>query len=150
MYKKILVAFDGTKPGNAALDQGADLARLCKGELHVLAIVVTAGGLLLDPAVVSNDLLETERAYLVEALADAVRDLDKKGIDAKTCILDGDAAREIMAYAHKIKADLVVIGHSEKGLLARWFEGSVGTQFLDELPCSLLVATGGSHPSPRH
>ena len=63
MYKKILVAYDGTKPGNAALHQGAELARLCKAELHVLAIVVTAGGLLLDPAVVSNELLETCLLY---------------------------------------------------------------------------------------
>ena len=145
MYKKILVAYDGTKPGNAALHQGAELARLCKAELHVLAIVVTAGGLVLDPAVVSNELLETERTYLLEALAESVRDLAKKGIHPKTSIRDGEASREIMAYAHEIKADLAVIGHSHKGLLARWFEGSVGTQLLETMPCSVLIATDAAH-----
>lgn len=146
MFQKILVAFDGTNPGNAALHQGAELARLCKAELHVLAIVVTAGGLLLDPAVVSNELLGTEWRFLEEALADAVRELAIQDSKAMTCIRDGEPAREIVAYAQEIKADLAVIGHNHKGLLARWFEGSVGSNLLATLPCSLLVAAD----SPRH
>lgn len=150
MYHTILVAFDGTKAGDTALRQAADLAQLCKAELHVLGIVVTAGGLLLDPAVVSNNLLETERRYLLDALADVVRDLGKKGIDAKTCIRDGDAGREIIAYADEIKADLAVIGHSDKGLLSRWIEGSVGTRLLEAMPCNVLITTSGAHLTARH
>jgi nucleotide-binding universal stress UspA family protein len=150
MYHKILVAYDGTGPSDAALRQGAELARLCKAELHVLAIVVSAGGMLLDPAVVSIELLETERQYLQEALADSIRDLGRQGANVRACIRDGDAAAEIVAHAREIKADLVVVGHSDKGLLARWFEGSVGTQLLDTMPCSLLIAKDGSHPSLRN
>jgi len=140
MYHKILVAYDGTHPGDAALDQGADLARICTAELHVLAIVVTAGGMVLDPAIQSGELLEAERALLRGALDTAASDLAKSGITVTTCIRDGDAAQEILAYAHAIKADLVVIGHGHKGLLARWFEGSVAARLTEVMPCSVLIA----------
>lgn len=149
MYRTILVAYDGTGPGNAALRQGVELARLCKAELHLLGIVVTAGGLLLDPAVVSNDLLAAERHYLVDAMADCVAVLGRQGLAAQTCIRDGEPAREIIAYAHEINADLAVFGHSDKGLLARWFEGSVGAALMADMPCSLLVATDGPPSPPR-
>jgi nucleotide-binding universal stress UspA family protein len=141
MFKKIVVAYDGTGPNNAAVHRGGELARLCKADLHLLGIVVTAGGMLLDPAIVSVDLLETERQYLNQGLAEAVRDLALRGVHAKTCIRDGEPSREIIAYIHEIQADLVVVGRDDKGRLARWFEGSVGTQLFDTLPCSLLVAT---------
>jgi len=144
MYKTIVVACDGTGPGEAALHQGGELAKLCKADLHVLGIVVTAGGLLLDPAILPVDLLATERQILQTALADAVRDLGRRGIKASTSIRDGDPAREIVTYVKDIKADLAIVGHSERGPWARWFEGSVGASLLDTLPCSLLVAIDGA------
>lgn len=137
MYQTIVVAFDGTDAGQAALQHGADLARLGKAELHVLGVVVSSGGMLLDPAIVPFELLEAEREVLQTAMADAMRGL---GHHALTVTRDGEPTREIIAYAHEVKADLVVIGHGHKGLLARWFEGSVGTHLLDAMPCSVLVA----------
>jgi nucleotide-binding universal stress UspA family protein len=54
-------------------------------------------------------------------------------------VRSGDPAVEIAAYAHEIGASLVVLGHTGKGALARWFQGSVGAKLLDHLPCSLLI-----------
>ncbi|WP_353227846.1 universal stress protein [Novosphingobium sp.] len=140
MYQSIVVAYDGTGPSDAALRRGAELARVCGAQLHLLGIVISQGGLLLDPAVVPIELLQTERHYLLEALANSVRDLEQLGQTALTAVRDGDAAREIIGYVHENHCDLVVIGHGGGGILARWFEGSVGTRLLDQLPCSLLVA----------
>ncbi len=140
MYKTIVIAYDGTDAGQTVLRQGAELARLCKAELHLLGIVVSSGGLLLDPAIVPLELLETERSVLLTAMTDTVHDLHRRGITAVTAIRDGEVSREIEAYIHEVKADCVVVGHSHKGLMSRWFEGSVGTRLLDALPCSLLVA----------
>jgi nucleotide-binding universal stress UspA family protein len=142
VYHTIVVAYDGTETGEAALRQGAELARLSRAELHLLGIVVSSGGLLLDPAVVSLDLLEAERQVLQAAMDDSARALGRRGLTAVTSIRDGEPAREIIAYVQEVAADLVIIGHSHKGLLARWFEGSVGTHLLDAMPCSLLVAVG--------
>jgi nucleotide-binding universal stress UspA family protein len=147
MYRKIVVAYDGTGPGEAALYQGADLARQCQAELHLVGVIVSSGGLLLDPAIVPMDLIDAERQVLQAAMIDCVRDLGHRGVTALTAIRDGEPAREIIAYIQDIAADLVVVGHSHKGILARWFEGSVGTRLLDAMPCSVLVAIAGEQPA---
>jgi nucleotide-binding universal stress UspA family protein len=145
MYQTIIIAYDGTAVGDAALHEAARLARLCEARLHILAIVVTTGGLLLDPATVSIDLLESERQCLDQALDKAAQRLARQGLIATTCIRDGDPAVEIVAYAHEIKADLVVTGHNHKGMLARWFEGSVATRLADTMPCSMLIVIDTTH-----
>ena len=144
MYQTIVVAYDGTDAGQTALRHAADLARLGHGELHVLGVVVTSGGLLLDPASVPFELVEAEREVLQTAMADAMRVMGGDTVRALTAIRDGDPAREIIDYARAVNADLVVIGHAHKGLIARWFEGSVGTQLLEAMPCSVLVAMAGA------
>jgi len=92
MYQTIVIAFDGTEAGQAALEQGSALARLTKASLHILAIVVSSGGLLLDPSAVSQELLNTERQFLEAALEDCARALAKTGLHPITIIRDGDAA----------------------------------------------------------
>ncbi|KUR76904.1 universal stress protein [Novosphingobium sp. FSW06-99] len=140
MYQTIVVAFDGTDAGAIALRQGGDLARVCHAQLHVLGIVVSSGGLLLDPAIVPIDLLESERQILQATVTDAAHALGQRDHPVQTAIRDGEPAREIIAYAQAAKADLIVVGHSHKGLLARWIEGSVGAHLLGGMPCSVLVA----------
>jgi len=140
LYQKIVMAYIDTGPGDAVLCRGAELARLCRAELHLVGIVATEGGMPLDPASASHELLETERTHLQEALTESVGHLDSWGVAALTCIRDGDPAREITAFVREIGADLVVVGHSDRRFLAHWGENSEGTGLLEQLPCSLLVA----------
>lgn len=140
MYSKIVIAYDGTDAGKVALRHGLLLAEAGRTGVTILGIVVTSGGLLLDPAVVSRDLIDAEQGLLREALAAAVHDAARLGVKAATVLRDGDAAHEIAAFAHETGADLVVVGHGHKALMARWFERSVETQLLAAMPCSVLVA----------
>jgi len=140
VYHTILVAYDGTDGSCVALRQGAELAQACNAQLHVLAIVVTSGGLLLEPAAVPASLLLTERTVLLDAMTAAVGDLGEIGHSVLTCVRDGEASAEIIVYAHEIEADLVVLGHSEKSLFASWFESATGKHLLRHLPCSTLIA----------
>ena len=142
MYQKILLAYDGSSFSATALRQGADLARLCQAELHLLGIVVTTGSSLIVEAEGQIDVWGLERQDIERALESAAHDLGGKGVNAITSIRQGDPAIEIVTFAHEIKAELVVLGHSEKGVIIRWFDGSVGTELLNNLPCSLLIATG--------
>jgi nucleotide-binding universal stress UspA family protein len=83
-----------------------------------------------------------ERDALAGAMQSAVQDLSRQGLKANTSIREGIPAKEIAACAAELGADLVVVGHSDKGVLARWLEGSVGAGLLRDLPGNLLVATG--------
>jgi len=141
MYQRILVAYDGSSFSDVALRQGSALARLCKAELCLVGIVATSGYLALAEGTGGIDIWGMERKALEVALDSAARDLSGDGLNATTSIREGNPADEIAASAVEIKADLVVIGHSDKGVLARWFEGSVGAGMLRDLPCNLLIAT---------
>lgn len=140
LYRTILVAYDATAAGGVALRQGAELAQACKAQLHVLAVVVTSAGLLFEPAALPGNVLQAERKVLQEAMTAAVGDLGDMGRSVLTCVCDGEAAAEIIAYAEEIAADLVVIGHAEKSPIASWFAGATGKHLLDHLPCSVLIA----------
>ena len=39
MYRRIVLAYDGTRAGREALRQGTDLAILCKAQVCLLAVV---------------------------------------------------------------------------------------------------------------
>ncbi len=144
MYRKILLAYDGSTFSAAALRQGAELASLCKAELHLLSIVVTTGGMALAEAVGPEDVWGLEQKYLQRVVDSAVQELRSQGLAVIACVRYGDPAIAIAAYAHEVAADLVVLGHTSKGMLTRWFQSSVGAKLLDHLPCSLLVTTGKS------
>jgi len=142
MHKKILLAYNGSAHSAAALRQAGELAKLAGAELHILGIVVTTGGLVMAQAAGSLDVMEMERVRIEKALQEAAADLTAQGVQVVTCVRQGEPANEIIAHARKIHADLTVLGHNDKGLLARWFEGgSVGAKLLAHLPCSLLIAT---------
>ena len=148
VFKAILVACDGTFPGNAALHQGVELARLCHAAVHVLGIVETLGGMMMEPAAMPLDLLETGRTALHAALSDALSGHGAIGAGAIVAIRDGDARGEIITYAKEIGADLIVMGHGEKGFLARLLESSVSTGLLADMPCSLLFTAAHPHGHP--
>ena len=143
MYRTILLACDGSAFSATVLRQGADLANHCKADLHVLGVVVTTGGMAIAEAAGSVDVWGAERQDLQRVMNAAAQELARRGVAVSTEIREGDPAAEIAACAHEIHADLVVLGHTGKGMLARWFQGSVGASLLDRLPCSLLVAKDG-------
>jgi nucleotide-binding universal stress UspA family protein len=142
MYQKILVAYDGSSFSGAALRQAAALAQLCKAELHLVGIVATAGLAGMGEGVSGIDIWGMERDALAGAMQSAAQDLSHQGLKASTSIREGIPAKEIAAFAAELGADLVVVGHSDKGVLARWLEGSVGAGLLRDLPGNLLIATG--------
>ena len=143
MFRKILLAYDGSTFGAPALQQTADLAHACNAELHLLGVVLTTGYMALAEGINGAvDLWGMEHKSLESAMDAAVRDLGQRGVTIISSIQEGDPGAVIASYAHEIKADLVVIGHSGKGIIARWLEGSVGSKLLSDLPCSLLIIAG--------
>jgi len=141
MFQKILLAYNGSIYSTAALQQAADLARFSSAELHILGIVVTSGAMAFAQVDGTIDIMEVERIRIQQAVETAANELSGQGVNVAYSIRKGDPAEEIVSHAYKIKADLAVLGHTEKGVIARWFQGSIGAQLISHLPCSLLIVT---------
>lgn len=142
MFQKIVLAYDGSEETGIALHQAADLARLYDAELSLIGIVESIPSTALADPAPQHDLLTGQRSRIAQALLTEAEELESRGVKVATKVLEGNPVDEISAYAKRTGADLVVIGHADKGLLRRWFEGSTGAQLIRDLPCSLLIATG--------
>jgi hypothetical protein len=60
MYRTILLAYDGSRQGREALDQGARLARLCQARVCLLAVVAHKPGVALAEAAAYSDVPQRE------------------------------------------------------------------------------------------
>lgn len=142
MYKSILLAYDGTTYSEHVLQHGAELARVCQAKLYLLSIVVTTGNMAIAEAFGSTDVWGMEQAALEKTVDKAVATLREQGLDINSCVRSGEPDSEIIRYAHEVTADLVILGHTSKGMLSRWLQGSICARLLDHLPCNLLVVAG--------
>lgn len=123
MYKRILVATDGSDLSNKAVQHALNLADLCAAELVAIRVVphypetYFEGGI----ALARQDIDAIEKQWQEEAQAsvNAVRTQGQKlEVKVKALTIQADLVGEaIVAAAQQHKADLVVMAsHGRKGI----------------------------------
>jgi nucleotide-binding universal stress UspA family protein len=138
MYRKVLLAYDGSIEGRRALREGAKLAQLCGAEVFLLAVVEITSVASLEGGLAIP--IDEQIANYQAILAEGVERLKALGFSPTARLGMGAAGQEIAKVAEEIGANLVVVGHRPTGPLARWWFGSVGTYLVKHLRCSVLVA----------
>jgi len=138
MYKKVLLAYDGSIEGRRALREGAKLAQLCRAEVFLLAVVEITSVASLEGGLAIP--IDEQIANYQAILSEGVERLKALGFSPTARLGMGAAGQEIAKVAEEIGANLVVVGHRPTGPLARWWFGSVGTYLVKHLRCSVLVA----------
>ena len=153
MFRKILVAVDGSATSNKGYKVALDLAKSVGARLVVLHVIderavgigLSASGFV-APAYV-EDVIAALRDAGRKVLAEAQREAQAKGqaIDAHLVeSLGNGVAHTILAQAKKQKPDLIVLGtHGRRGL-ARVVVGSDAETVLREatVPVLLVRAKG--------
>jgi len=142
MYQRILLAYDGSEPGQKALLECRDLAQWSQAELYLIAVsppsvppIAMEGGFFDPTAEVPQD------QQYKNILDDGLRRLRESGHTVTGEVLVGDQVGEIVEYAKKVKADLIVVGHKHlEGWAARWWRGSSSSALIERAACSVLVA----------
>jgi nucleotide-binding universal stress UspA family protein len=138
MYRKILLAFDGSPDGREALVQAESVALACGATVHLLAIIDPTESMLITEAM--SFVPDNQRFVIQTVLDEGVKRLQRAGCTATSELKYGKPTEQIILSAREIDADLIVVGHRDQGTLARWLNGSVGESILHQPPCSLLVA----------
>jgi nucleotide-binding universal stress UspA family protein len=138
MFKKILLAYDGSEGANAALNAGINLAKLHQAELWAVAVEEK-----LPRFSGTIDEVQEEKQFADEQcgkLLEAARVRAKEaGIELKILIRPGHPAQTIVAVAQEGKFDLVLVGHT--GLSGVWaaFLGTTAEKVSRHAPCSVLI-----------
>ncbi len=137
MYKKILVANDGSPGASVALSAALSLAQRERAALHM----VTVEELPWFPA--SIDEVEQEKREANHRLApmlEAARaQAQAAGIEIETHLLPGHAVQAIVALANEQHFDLLVVGFMGHTQLYRQIIGSTTERLVRLAPCTVLV-----------
>ena len=150
MYKRILVAIDGSESGDRALKEALSLAGVHRAMLRLVHVVDMV------PPYFSGDTNFIDVVAVEEALAQSGRQILQKahalattaGIPAETALLktgvpERRIADVVVAEAKRWPADLIVVGtHGRRGL-SHLFLGSVAEGIVRISTVPVLLIRGG-------
>lgn len=143
MYKRILMAYNGTREGKTALLACTEIAAFERAETHLLAVASMPSSMFLTEGFLPEELIEEEKKRMQDVLSEGLAALKERGYSVAGHLAVGEPLEEICRVATELKCDLIVVGHKQKhSFAARWWRGSVGATLLDYAPCSVLVAMG--------
>lgn len=143
MYKRILLAYDGSESGQKALLDCQDIAQLSQSELFLIAVMPPTTAYVGFEAGVyqsSPEEIEQQTQKYDGILDDGLRRLADAGRAATGEVVVGESVDAITQFARKIGADLIVVGHKHlDGWAARWWRGSLSRSLIEYAHCSVLV-----------
>jgi nucleotide-binding universal stress UspA family protein len=139
VYRHVLLCYDGSREGRRALKQGADVVMCMKSEAYPLAICQHAVHHAI-PEAVNPMMMEHEDNRAQSLLDEGVEWLRERGVTAHGSLEYGNAVECISRTARRVNADLIVLGHKQRGKLARWWTESDEESLLGRVTCAILVA----------
>ena len=138
MFQKILVGFDGSKGGKAALQHAAIMAREYEAQLTALWVR--------EPLPRHSDLpgeFEEEKEaaddYFAERQKEVQEAASQHGIKIACELRRGHPAKTLVKYADEGRFDLIVVGHSDHSELWGRLLGDTADRIADHAHCSVLV-----------
>ena len=143
MYKRILLAYDGSESGQKALLDCQDIAQLSQSALFLIAVMPPATAYVgFEGGVYQNspEELDQLKNKYDGILADGLQRLSESGRAATGEVVVGESVDAITQYARKVDADLIVVGHKHlDGWAARWWRGGMSRSLIEYAHCSVLV-----------
>ncbi|HTH45539.1 MAG TPA: universal stress protein [Oxalicibacterium sp.] len=154
MYRKILVAYNGTPESRSALQECVQLAPGPDTEIHLLAVInppqsVVIGEYAMVPMLGIEEDMLVERERMAAELASGLACLSNAGLSVQSHLEIGEPVPIIKDFVEKLGIDLVIVGHSrQKSLAMRWWRGATDTLLVEKIRCSVLIASYPDQPRP--
>lgn len=140
LFKRILVAIDGSDQSVYAADLAAELAHEIDAQVVLVHVVSIGGGFNPELARVRPDVREQ---YLAagESMLSQVKERIAPLTQADLVLRDGYAAEEIVAVATLFDIDLIVMGTHGRGRIGHAVLGSVANEVMRMATCPVLTVT---------
>jgi len=137
MFKKILLASDGSKHALRATDKAIDLAKLVDDATIEIIYVV-------DFEVSKSDVLHAADLKSIQharkqRLQSTEQKIKEAGVNFATTILHGEPGPTIVSYANKNSFDIVVVGSRGLNTLQEMVLGSVSHKVAKRVECPVLI-----------
>lgn len=127
MVKYSLVGYDGSEASRRAFQFAIDMARCGSGRVRVVTVLqVTEGGADSCALMMTDSGAERSR----ELLAELTGIVPGAGALVDVELTHGSPGDVLLSQVDQHGIDHIVIGHTERGALARWLLGSVSGNVL--------------------
>jgi nucleotide-binding universal stress UspA family protein len=136
MFRKILVAVDGSRHASAALALAVDLAQRYAASLCLLHAFPHVSDLLGTPY--HEDLLAA-RTTIGRQLLEAARTQASAVLPVETQLVEGPPAPAILRAAEEGQHDLIVLGSRGHTQIAGLLLGSVSSTVAQQAHCPVLI-----------
>jgi len=145
MYRKILVAYNGTPESRSALDELVRFAPDPAAEVHLAGVVHYPSAYLLAGEYVPEVALADERDHMEADLKDAHALLAGKGLNVIDHLVVGEPGDVLAKLVTELGIELLILGHPRtRSFALRWWRGSVDAVLIERVRCSILIAAGAS------
>ncbi len=142
MFKRILVAFDGSEHANRAAHVALDLA--AKYSAHVTFLLVSyslgsPGGV--TPGSGGGWIMQTDDSSIIEQASNIALAKGLQDEDFEVVVETGHLAKTIVNYALRNDYDVIVLGRRGVGKVKALLLGSVSTEVLSLAKCTVITVT---------
>jgi len=146
LFKKILVAVDGSELSYRSVDYALDLAQKYSAQVKIITVIdapsdtLVAQASAFAPQSMKKHEEKLEKAHekiLLKAMEKAEM-LTQKILVTKEA-LEGPPAEKIVETAKKESFDLIVMGSRGLGGIKEFLLGSVSDKVADEVACPVLI-----------
>ncbi|MFC5743104.1 universal stress protein [Dyella tabacisoli] len=127
MFKYSLVGYDGSNSSRRAFQVAIELAHACHGRVRVVsALQVTEAGADVCALLMADS--GAKRATELLAELKTIVPYPDNMVDLE--VVPGGPGDVLLSQVQRYGIDHIVIGHTERGTLARWLLGSVSDEVL--------------------
>jgi nucleotide-binding universal stress UspA family protein len=138
MFRKILVGYDGSRGGKAALERAAVAARHNNAQLTALWVRQPLPQHADLPGEAEGEA-EAAAEYFAERQKEVAELAREQGLEIACENRAGHAARVIVTFAKEGGYDLIVVGHSDHSELWGRLLGDTADRISDHAHCSVLI-----------
>ncbi|MHA6205051.1 universal stress protein [Dyella soli] len=136
MLKYSLVGYDGSPSSQRAVRFAVDLARASGGRVRVISVLQVTEGSADTCTLMMSDPGTSQCSRLLQELKELAPGADQL-IDSE--VVRGSPGDVLLDQVKRHSIDHVVIGHTERGALARWLLGSVSGEVLERCHVPVTV-----------
>ena len=144
--RKILVPVDRSQCSINAVEFALDLAARYESGIYLVHIIpftwrycLTTDEEGLIPPYVMKDAIKEMKINGERLLSSVFTTVKQAGIEAHAQLEHGRPANKIVQIAERESFDLIVMGSSGRGAIARLFFGSVSDEVTHKAPCPVLI-----------
>jgi nucleotide-binding universal stress UspA family protein len=140
-FHRILHPTDFSRASAPARRRAVALARACSAPLVLLHVMTPPSPFISEDILPSSyaDLLRVTRRSANRRLAAARARVRRERVRARTMLVEGLPADEILRAARRARADLIVMGTHGRTGVSRVFMGSVAERVVRESRCPVLT-----------